>query len=70
VLERDGHRCRTCGAIATEVDHVTAGDDHRLANLQALCTPCHRAKSSAEGVEARRVKYDRRRPDDKHPGLT
>ena len=49
VLRRDGRICQSCGDAATEVDHVEAGDDHDLSNLQALCTPCHRAKSAREG---------------------
>lgn len=52
-LRRDRHRCRTCGAPATEVDHIARGDDHRLTNLQSLCSPCHQAKTTAEATEAR-----------------
>ena len=43
VLERDVYRCRDCGAgPPLEVHHVDGdrtNDD--LANLKALCTPCH-----------------------------
>lgn len=52
VLERDAHQCR-CGAPATDVDHVLAGDNHDPTNLEAICARCHRAKSSAEGNAAR-----------------
>ncbi len=46
--------CQVCGvAPSTEVDHVEPGDDHGLANLQGICTPCHRAKSAREGQAAR-----------------
>lgn len=62
VLERDGHSCRHCGAQATDVDHVRAGDDHSLGNLQALCRACHRRKTAAE-------KPRERRPGESHPGL-
>ncbi len=34
---------------------MIAGDDHRLTNLAAICDPCHRAKSSAEGNAARKA---------------
>lgn len=61
VLRRDGHRCQwlvpyrqqiKCGALAREVDHVVRGDDHRLDNLQALCSYHHRLKTGAEGGRA------------------
>lgn len=48
VLRRDGGRCQSCGALANQVDHVTAGDDHSPSNLQALCEPCHQRKTNAE----------------------
>lgn len=58
VLTRDGHTCRHCGAPATEADHIIgravapelALD---LDNGQALCTPCHRAKTDAEKAAGR-----------------
>lgn len=48
--------CRACAAQgrvtpAREVDHIvprTAGGTHALANLQPLCTACHRAKTFGE----------------------
>lgn len=61
-------RCETRPPV--EVDHVTPGDDHSLANLQALCTSCHRAKTAAEGVAARGPRPTRRRSTEPHPGLT
>jgi hypothetical protein len=49
ILERDGFTCRICGAPAREVDHVKPcawGGNARPWNLQALCGPCNRWKSS------------------------
>ena len=54
--------CRVClerglQVASDEVDHVVplawGGRDDRP-NKQALCTPCHEAKSKAERAEARR----------------
>ena len=58
VLARDGHTCRRCGAPATEADHIInrASAPHLaydLANGQALCTACHRAKTQAEAAAGR-----------------
>ena len=54
-LERDGFRCRCCGArgVRLEVDHiqpVSRAPERawEASNLQALCTPCHLAKTDAE----------------------
>jgi len=64
------HVCELPGA--DEVDHVVAGDDHRLANLRPIHswrTPqrCHVAKTAAEALAARpRLHRDR----ESHPGLT
>jgi 5-methylcytosine-specific restriction endonuclease McrA len=54
VLDRDPV-CRVCcNAESTEVDHVNAGDDHSLLNLQGICQPCHGRKSAQEGQAASR----------------
>lgn len=75
ILERDGHRCTAtrgdtgtrCDAPATDVDHIDAPDDHRPANLRALCGHHHRRRTAAQGGRAR---SQRRRPTTpKHPGL-
>lgn len=55
ILERDGRRCRKCGrAGRLEVDHITpvhhGGAVWDAANLQALCRPCHFAKTRAENA--------------------
>lgn len=51
IFTRDESRCRVCGASATEIDHIDACADAQVlnspANLQAICGPCHRAKTLA-----------------------
>ena len=53
ILERDGHACRECGAVAfyggvwLEVDHrrrVADGGSYSPWNLQTLCKACHRER--------------------------
>lgn len=79
IFERDGYRCRAllpdgrrCPNDATDVDHIIPNDDDGYSNLQSLCNPHHKAKSSAEGgkasAEARRKKYrhPKRRPTEQH----
>ncbi len=54
ILERDGFRCKKCGARGRlEVDHVkSVRNNPELAyspdNLQALCSPCHTKKTRVE----------------------
>lgn len=50
-LQADGYRCKHCGKIATEVDHIQEiqtddGWELRLEwnNLQSLCHSCHDKK--------------------------
>jgi hypothetical protein len=74
ILERDAYRCRIrwdagCEGVASQVDHIRAGDDHRPGNLQAACGWCHGKKSSEEGHAARRYFSSKRRLE-RHPGLT
>ena len=45
--------CRFCGAPASHADHLQHGPDWRQhffdrSNLQALCAPCHNAKSAKD----------------------
>ena len=73
VLSRDDWICQIglsgCLTEASDVDHIVAGDDHRLENLRAACSYCHAKKSSAEGHARRRELLSRRfRPRDRHPG--
>lgn len=74
ILTRDGWVCQIkldgCSRAATEVDHVTAGDDHREANLRAACSRCHAIKTAHDATAARRAIAARsRRPPEPHPGL-
>lgn len=61
VLKRDGYICqdqRECQGLtkADDVDHIVpkaqggTDDDH---NLQAICTPCHEAKTRGEARRGR-----------------
>lgn len=70
ILARDGGVCHVCGEYgANEVDHIVAGDDHRLSNLAAIHGyPCHRRKTAREANAARWRNKARREPE-KHPGL-
>lgn len=57
VMRRDAGLCQPClkrGHVtgAKAVDHIVnkkAGGGDELANLQAICNPCHAAKTAAEG---------------------
>ena len=58
VLDRDGWRCVTCGKSGRlEVDHIKpmdlGGAKYDKSNLQALCRPCHFAKTARENMIAR-----------------
>ncbi|AWY03823.1 HNH endonuclease [Gordonia phage Nedarya] len=73
VLSRDRWLCQIngpgCKRAARDVDHIVAGDNHSHDNLQAVCDACHRKKSSAEGNSAKaKLKAQRRRPTERHPG--
>ncbi|HNB69181.1 HNH endonuclease [Accumulibacter sp.] len=62
ILERDAGLCQVCLSngqvtVATQVDHIIPkcnggedGDD----NLQAICKPCHQAKTASESRQAKR----------------
>jgi hypothetical protein len=50
-----------CDGIGTDCDHDHRGDDHSLANLRWLSSPCHTFKTHAE-------KPQRSRPRPSHPG--
>lgn len=79
VLRRDRRRCGVCGEPgANVVDHIVARSLFQandpaadaLTNLQAICDPCHKKKTAAEGVAARAAKAASRwNPKERHPGL-
>lgn len=58
VLERDAYLCQPCMAqgrltLAAQVDHITPqaeGGTDEESNLQAICEPCHQAKTKAEAA--------------------
>ncbi len=76
ILARDKHTCQLkipgkCIVKATEVDHISPGDDHSYKNLRAVCTRCHAHKSAVEGRQAQlRRKALGKRPPERHPGLS
>lgn len=75
VLRRDGGVCQMCGHEgATEVDHIRRGDNHDLANLQAVHSECHKVKTAREsgqasGAASRARAAAKYRPKEPHPGL-
>ena len=73
ILKRDGYLCRImgpgCTQLATEVDHITPGDDHRPANLRALCHWCHSRKTIGEAQQSQAsIRARGKRPAEAHPG--
>ncbi len=62
-MVRDKRMCQPCKrngktTPAREVDHVipkAQGGKDRLSNVQAICTPCHKAKTQREAAEAQGV---------------
>lgn len=76
VRDRAHGRCEAqehakgCDGIGTDCDHIVAGDDHSLDNLQWLSHACHKAKTTRESAE-RNIEYARlrRHPRERHPGL-
>lgn len=82
VFERAGFVCQgikedgsgqRCTGLANQCDHIKPGNDHSLANLQALCAPCHHRKTQRASAEARNAnraailkRFDR---TEQHPGM-
>src|SRR6185369_7881444 len=54
VLARDGNRCRYCGGMATEADHLVRvqdnGDHHALSNLVAACRSCNAKRNGVRSA--------------------
>jgi hypothetical protein len=58
VMQRDGHRCRYCGAVATELDHVqpySRGGLTVVGNLVAACSLCNQSKGDRTPEEWRQA---------------
>lgn len=56
ILVRDKYTCQACGIVTIdlEVDHIVniaQGGTDDDANLQALCVPCHQAKTATESAQ-------------------
>lgn len=49
VLERDGYRCRWCGAAATEADHLGPKVPDP-AQMVAACKPCNASRGARRGM--------------------
>ena len=65
-----GHRWHhpACDMRATDVDHIIAGDNHELSNLQALSHACHTAKTAHENAAAKaRIRAAAAREQPPHP---
>jgi 5-methylcytosine-specific restriction enzyme A len=69
VLVRDGFMCRLryvdiCVGRASQVDHIVqpeAGGGSDLANLRAVCVPCHARRTGRQGALAKQRNAARRR---------
>lgn len=80
IIKRDGGICQhrtedgpICGQPARNVDHIVPvhlGGSDDDANLQLLCDPHERRKTSSEAGKAAQAKrIPRKRPAEQHPGL-
>ena len=65
VLNRDGHRCQSCGrdpvthGVALELDHeipVSHGGETSIENLVTMCAGCNRGKSDRYPTDIRRTR--------------
>jgi 5-methylcytosine-specific restriction protein A len=70
VLKRDDYQCQlrfadTCVGRASQVDHIVqpeAGGGSDLANLRAVCRPCHARRTGRQGALAKQRAAQRRNP--------
>lgn len=66
ILSRDKYLCQTCArkgrlTPANEVDHKkpkAKGGTDSEDNLEAICSPCHKAKTSAENGRSTKMKIE------------
>jgi 5-methylcytosine-specific restriction endonuclease McrA len=58
VIERDGGLCQECGKPGDQIDHIDGSSNDPI-NLQLLCDPCHRKKTTAnfQPASAEQVEY-------------
>lgn len=73
VLRRDPIcmlRTHCHGSLSAEVDHIGERTDHRLEQLRGVCSACHHKRTDAQAQQARGAGPTRRRPAERHPGLT
>lgn len=70
-FKRDHYTCQQCGFVGTpnagelHADHIipsAEGGDTTLANLQTLCTPCHKPKIQQEAARGRARRSGKRKP--------
>jgi len=68
MCEAEAHAPK-CDGIGTDCDHITAGDNHSLDNMQWLSHDCHKAKTARE-TAARNTNTAllKQRPQEQHPG--
>ena len=70
VLKRDGYACQLryadiCVGKASQVDHIVqpeAAGGSDLANLRAVCRPCHARRTGRQGALAKQRAAQRRNP--------
>lgn len=63
------HHVDACDGIGTDADHVRAGDDHTLNNLQWLSEPCHKHKTATETAARNHANAQlKHKPTESHPG--
>lgn len=74
VMRRDNNTCQErrsgCLRVAAHADHIIpvaeGGAEYDPANGQAICVPCHRAKTQEEAMRGR-ARRSRWRPERRHP---